>query len=180
MWCLGPGEHSVVSNDPHHAAAAGYGAYSGFPANVSNIKAVSSTQLTMTMDKAYSPTWFLYNDLSQVTPMPTAWDRTASGPSSCTTTLSDCAKVYAYLNAQALLDWLDQPLIATSANLSGQPTCRTGIQVFGTMDGRVDLVLDGGACNGAGATTVDITEPYWKLIKEGAIEEKEIAEVLAT
>ena len=79
-----------------------YGAYSGFPANVSNIKAVSSTQLTMTMDKAYSPTWFLYNDLSQVTPMPTAWDRTASGPSSCTTTLSDCAKVYAYLNAQAL------------------------------------------------------------------------------
>jgi peptide/nickel transport system substrate-binding protein len=79
-----------------------YGAYSGFPANVSNIKAVSSTELTMTMDKPYSPTWFLYNDLSQVTPMPTAWDRTASGPSSCATTLSDCAKVYAYLNAQAL------------------------------------------------------------------------------
>src|SRR5208282_940876 len=79
-----------------------YGAYSGFPANVSDIKAVSPTELTMTMDKAYSPTWFLYNDLSQVTPMPTAWDRTAAGPSSCTTTLADCAKVYAYLNAQAL------------------------------------------------------------------------------
>ena len=41
--------------------------------------------------------------------------------------------------AQALLDWLDQPLIATSANISGQPTCRSGIDVFGTMDGRVDL-----------------------------------------
>ena len=46
--------------------------------------------------------------------------------------------------AQALLDWLDQPLIATSANISGQPTCRSGIEVFGMMDGRVDLVLDGG------------------------------------
>jgi L-threonylcarbamoyladenylate synthase len=46
------------------------------------------------------------------------------------------------------------------------------------MDGRVDLVLDAGACNGPGATTVDITEPYWKLIKEGAVEEKEIAECL--
>src|ERR1700735_1952403 len=79
-----------------------YGAYSGFPANVSNIKAVSQTELTMTMNKAYSPTWFLYNDLSQVTPLPTAWDRTASGASSCTTTLWDCAKVYSYLNAQAL------------------------------------------------------------------------------
>ncbi len=80
--------------------------------------------------------------------------------------------------AQALLDWLDQPLIATSANLSGQPTCRSGIQVFGTMDGRVDLVLDGGTCNGAGATTVDITEPYWKVIREGSVSEKEIAECL--
>ena len=80
--------------------------------------------------------------------------------------------------AQALLDWLDQPLIATSANISGQPTCRSGIDVFGTMDGRVDLVLDGGTCNGAGATTVDITEPYWKVIREGAVSEKEIAECL--
>jgi L-threonylcarbamoyladenylate synthase len=80
--------------------------------------------------------------------------------------------------AHALLDWLDQPLIATSANLSGQPTCRTGIEVFGTMDGRVDLVLDGGTCNGLGATTVDITEPYWKVIREGAVSEKEIADCL--
>ena len=62
---------------------------------------VSPTELTMTMDKAYSPTWFLYNELSQITPMPAAWDRTASGPSSCATTVSDCAAVYNYLNAQS-------------------------------------------------------------------------------
>ncbi len=82
--------------------------------------------------------------------------------------------------AQALLDWLDQPLISTSANISGQPTCRSGIEVFGTMDGRVDLVLDGGSCSGPGATTVDITEPFWKVIKEGAVSEKEIADCLST
>jgi L-threonylcarbamoyladenylate synthase len=80
--------------------------------------------------------------------------------------------------ASALIAALNQPLISTSANISGAPTCRSGIEVFGTMDGRVDLVLDGGACSGTGATTVDITEPYWKIIREGAIEEKEIAEVL--
>ncbi len=80
--------------------------------------------------------------------------------------------------AQALIDWLGQPLIATSANVSGQPTCATGIDVFGMMDRRVDLVLDGGLCVGAGATTVDITEPYWRLIKEGAVTEREIAECL--
>ena len=77
--------------------------------------------------------------------------------------------------AQALLECLDQPLIATSANLSGQPTCKSGIEAFGQMDGQVDLVLDGGSCTGQGSTTVDITEPYWKMIKEGAISEKEIA-----
>lgn len=80
--------------------------------------------------------------------------------------------------ANALLEWLQQPLISTSANLSGQPTCRSGIEVFGTMDGRVDLVLDGGSCTGQGSTTVDVTEPYWRLIKEGAISAKEIAECL--
>ncbi|MDP9112283.1 MAG: Sua5/YciO/YrdC/YwlC family protein, partial [Acidobacteriota bacterium] len=73
---------------------------------------------------------------------------------------------------------LAQPLIATSANLSGQPTCTSGIQVFGVMDGSVDLVLDGGTIAGAGATTIDVTEPYWRVIREGAIAEKEIAEVL--
>ena len=80
--------------------------------------------------------------------------------------------------ADALLQWLGQPLIATSANMSGRPTCHSGIDVFGTMDGRVDLVLDGGVCAGLGATTVDITEPAWRVIKSGAVSEKEIAECL--
>ena len=80
--------------------------------------------------------------------------------------------------ANQLIAMLNQPLISTSANISGRPTCRSGIDVFGMMDGRVDLVIDGGVCNGAGATTIDITEPYWRLIRAGAIEEKEIAECL--
>src|SRR5262249_51314082 len=81
------------------------------------------------------------------------------------------------LAADLLAAW-NGPLIATSANISGHPTCRSGIEVFGMMDGRVDLVLDGGACVGEGSTTVDITEPYWRVIRAGAIEEKEIAECL--
>ena len=82
------------------------------------------------------------------------------------------------LVANQLIAMLNEPLISTSANISGHPTCRSGIEVFGMMDGRVDLVIDGGACSGPGATTVDITEPYWRLIKTGAIEEKEIADCL--
>ncbi len=94
------------------AEPANYGAYTGFPTNVSDIKAVSPTELTMTLNKPYNPNWFLYNDLSQVTPMPTAWDRTASGPSSCSTTVKDCAAVYNYLNDQAknLTGYVTSPL----------------------------------------------------------------------
>lgn len=80
--------------------------------------------------------------------------------------------------ANGLITLLNQPLISTSANISGHPTCRSGIEVFGMMDGRVDLVVDGGCCAGEGATTVDITEPYWRIIKAGNIDEKEIAECL--
>jgi peptide/nickel transport system substrate-binding protein len=94
------------------AEPANYGAYTGFPANVKDVTVVSPTELTMVMDKAYSPTWFQYNDLSQITPMPEAWDRTASGASHCSTTVSDCAAVYNYLNAQAkdLSGYVGSPL----------------------------------------------------------------------
>jgi L-threonylcarbamoyladenylate synthase len=78
----------------------------------------------------------------------------------------------------AIIEKTGHALIATSANISGSPTIATGIDLFAAMDGRVDLVLDGGACSGIGPTTVDITEPYWRVIKEGAISEKEIAERL--
>jgi peptide/nickel transport system substrate-binding protein len=83
------------------AEPANFGGYTGFPGNVKDITVVSPTELTMVMDQGYSPTWFQYNELSQITPMPVAWDRTASGPSNCATTVSDCAAVFSYLNAQS-------------------------------------------------------------------------------
>jgi peptide/nickel transport system substrate-binding protein len=82
--------------------ATDWGAYTGFPDSfVSNIKVVSPTEIQMTTNKTYSHNWFLYNDLSQITPMPAAWDKTGSGPSSCATVVKDCSAVYNYLNAQA-------------------------------------------------------------------------------
>jgi peptide/nickel transport system substrate-binding protein len=94
------------------AVPADYGGFTGFPMNVKDITIVSPAELTMVMDKPYSPTWFLANDLSQITPMPAAWDRTATGPSDCAGQVSDCAAVYAYLNDQArdLASYVTSPL----------------------------------------------------------------------
>jgi peptide/nickel transport system substrate-binding protein len=83
------------------AEPAEFGGYTGFPANVKDISVISATELTMVMDQGYSPTWFLYNELSQITPMPAAWDRTAAGPSDCAANVSDCVAVYGYLNGQS-------------------------------------------------------------------------------
>ena len=78
----------------------------------------------------------------------------------------------------AIIEKIGHALIATSANISGEPTLCSGIELFAAMDGRIDLVLEAGLCAGPGPTTIDVTEPYWRVIKEGAITEKEIAERL--
>ena len=46
-----------------------------------DIKSISAngTTLTLTLDAPVNPNWFTYNELSQITPMPMAWDLSASG-----------------------------------------------------------------------------------------------------
>jgi peptide/nickel transport system substrate-binding protein len=72
------------------------------PDNISDAKAIGADEVTFTIKGPYSPEWFTDNELSQVTPMPEAWDRTSSGHSDCTHVIADCAAVYNYLNGQSL------------------------------------------------------------------------------
>lgn len=75
-----------------------------FPDNVKSVTATSPTQVTFTLSKAYSSSWFTYNQLSQVTPLPMAWDKTsmsaAAGSGGCTKSVSKCSAVYNFLIAQ--------------------------------------------------------------------------------
>ncbi|HVB53799.1 MAG TPA: ABC transporter substrate-binding protein [Candidatus Acidoferrales bacterium] len=60
----------------------GWGAYvSGlFPENVASYSATGTYTVVMQLSQAYNPTWFTYNELSQITPIPQhAWDRTSAG-----------------------------------------------------------------------------------------------------
>ena len=72
-----------------------------FPDNIVSYKVLSPAKFQLTTDKPYNHNWFLFNELSQITPMPKAWDRTAKGPSDCTDKVSDCNAVYTYLDSQA-------------------------------------------------------------------------------
>jgi peptide/nickel transport system substrate-binding protein len=72
-----------------------------FPDNLSSWKAISPTQVQFVFKTGYNANWILYNELSQITPLPAAWDVKGPGqPSSCDTTVKDCAAVYSYLIAQ--------------------------------------------------------------------------------
>ena len=80
------------------------------PYSLTSIKVASPTKLVLTLNKPYSSLWYTYNQLSQITPMPMAWDVSKAGAKAgsggCTTdTKADkwakCKAVYNYLISQA-------------------------------------------------------------------------------
>ena len=77
-----------------------------------------------------------------------------------------------------LLKTVGTPLIETSANVSGSPSCSSGFEVLDTMDGSIGLIVESGTISEEGATTVDITDPQWRVIRSGAVPEAELAECL--
>jgi peptide/nickel transport system substrate-binding protein len=95
--------------------AAGY-----FPDNVVSYSAPNPSTFVITFNKAYDPEWVLYSELSQISPMPLAWDRTSlSQPAPTTdkgnlpdTKKSGAAAVYAFLDKQSkdLGGWASSPL----------------------------------------------------------------------
>jgi len=70
----------------------------------------------------------------------------------------------------ALIGALGAPLAATSANLSGHPSPVTAEEVMVELGGRIELLLDGGACpGGVPSTILDLTTDPPALLRAGAI-----------
>ncbi len=71
------------------------------------------------------------------------------------------------------------PLAATSANLSGEPSALTANEVLQQLDGRIDLILDGGPVPGGQASTVlDCNGEKLKVLREGPISLAAIHQVI--
>lgn len=71
------------------------------------------------------------------------------------------------------------PLAATSANISNQPSLSNAQAVLEELDGRVDLLIDGGTCaGGIPSTVIDCTVSPVKILREGGIRERSIHRVL--
>ncbi len=78
--------------------------------------------------------------------------------------------------ARALLRALGEPIAAPSANLSGRPSPTTAAHVRRDLNGRVPLILDGGACRqGLESAIVDARGRRPVLLRPGTLTPEAIA-----
>ena len=81
--------------------------------------------------------------------------------------------------ARALIRSGGCPVAAPSANLSGRPSPTTADAVFKDMNGRIPMILDGGACRfGVESTIVDCTGKRAMILRPGAITREMLEDVL--
>lgn len=79
----------------------------------------------------------------------------------------------------ALLRELDSPLAGPSANPSGAESPKTAEMVLRYFDGKIDGVLDGGACGiGVESTLFDMSQTPYRILREGALGGDEILAAL--
>lgn len=71
------------------------------------------------------------------------------------------------------------PIAAPSANLSGTPSTTTAAHVLHDHNGKIDAIVDGGACRvGVESTIVDLTEQPPRLLRPGGITPEQLVEIL--
>lgn len=72
--------------------------------------------------------------------------------------------------AAALAGAFESAIVATSANLSGQPAPMTAAEVRRALGGKVALIIDGGPTQGGHASTVlDLTTDPPRVVRSGAV-----------
>ena len=81
--------------------------------------------------------------------------------------------------AQDLIKIADVPIAAPSANISGKNPPVTAQEVFDNLNGRLEIILDGGKCDvGISSTVLDISTGVPKILRQGSISVAQILETL--
>jgi len=75
----------------------------------------------------------------------------------------------------ALIQHLGNPVIGTSANISGQPAALTAEEIGQQLGGKIDFIINGGKCpGGKESTVVDVTRESPIILRQGIIPSDEI------
>ena len=80
---------------------------------------------------------------------------------------------------QAIIQAAGVPIAAPSGNTSGRPSPTTARHMIEDMDGKIDGIVDGGACSvGVESTIIDLTVTPPRLLRPGGLPLEELEEVL--
>ena len=80
---------------------------------------------------------------------------------------------------QRLLKALDKPVVAPSANLSKHTSPVTAMHVYNDLNGKIEMILDGGKCSGGIESTVlDCTAEVPRILRAGLITKEMIEKVV--
>lgn len=81
--------------------------------------------------------------------------------------------------AHAIIEAAGLPLAAPSANSSGKPSPTRASHVMDDMDGKIDMVVDGGSCRiGVESTVVTLAMDPPRLLRPGGVTPEELRKVL--
>lgn len=81
--------------------------------------------------------------------------------------------------AKTLISESGVPVVAPSANPSGEPPSADAKSILKTLDGKIDLILDSGRTeHKMESTVIDTTGFSYRILRKGALSEGEIAAVL--
>jgi len=113
-------------------------------------------------------------------PLTLVLHRSPSVPSEVTAGLETVAiRVPAHPVAHALLSAVSLPIAAPSANMFSRPSPTLATHVLDDLDGRIDMVLDGGPTPvGIESTVVDMTTDPPVVLRPGAISLKTLRTVM--
>ena len=78
-----------------------------------------------------------------------------------------------------LLRACELPLAAPSANPSGAPSPKRATDVLSYFEGKIEAVIDGGECGlGRESTIIDMSQTPYRILRQGALPEDDIAAAL--
>ena len=81
--------------------------------------------------------------------------------------------------ALALISAANTPIAAPSANLSGKPSPTRAIDVYQDLNGKIPLIIDGGACDiGIESTVIDLSEEVPTILRPGFYTYEYIKDIL--
>ena len=87
-------------------------------------------------------------------------------------------RIPSHEGCQKLLKAVDAPIVAPSANLSKHTSPVTAQHVYDDLNGKIELILDGGKCTGGIESTVlDCTESVPRILRAGLVTKEMIEKI---